>query len=127
LNRNSTASWKARGLGFGLLAGVCALNAAPAWAEGGSSAEPDYTALVLGHAFLAQPNATYMQELIGTYVNPTTPFAGQPTYNVVGDPVSVYTPETNYTTGLPISATISRCSLAHSDSWPKSVTKSVED
>jgi len=97
VNRNSTASWKARGLGVGLLAGVCALNAAPAWADGSSA---DYTALVLGHAFLAQPNATYMQELIGTYVDPATPFAGQPTYNVVGDPVSVYTPETNYTTGL---------------------------
>ncbi len=93
-------SWKARGLGFGLLAGACALNAAPAWADTGSSVTPDYTALVLGHAFLAQPNATYMQEMIDTYVDPTTPFAGQPTYNVVGDPVSVYTPETNYTTGL---------------------------
>ncbi len=91
-------SWKARGLGFGLLAGACALNAAPAWAD---APDPtDYTALVLGHAFLPQPNATYMQEVIDTYVDPTTPFEGQPTYNVVGDPVSVYTPETDYTTGL---------------------------
>jgi len=41
-----------------------------------------------------------MQQVIDTYVDPTTPFTGQPTYNVVGNPVSVYTPETDYTTGL---------------------------
>ncbi len=76
------------------------LNAVPA------SADPvpdttDYTALVLGHAFLSQPDATYMQEVIGTYVDPTPPYAmGEPAYNVVGDPVSVYTPETDYGTGL---------------------------
>ena len=67
--------WTARGLGLGLLAGACAcLNAAPAWAD---DAAPDYTALVLGHAFLSQPDATYMQEVIDTYVNPT--------YTVVDD------------------------------------------
>ncbi len=59
----------------------------------------DYTALIMGHAFLSQPDATYMQEVIDTYVdNPTA--MGLPTYNVVGDPVSVYTPETDYNTGL---------------------------
>lgn len=80
--------WTARGLGLGLLAGACAcLNAAPAWAD-----DDGYTALVLGHAFLSQPDATYMQEVIDTYVNPT--------YTVVGDPVSVYTPETDYGSGL---------------------------
>jgi hypothetical protein len=61
---------------------------------------PDYTALVLGHAFLPQPDATYMQEVIGTYVDPTSPFTGQPIYNVVGSPVSVFTPETDYNSGL---------------------------
>lgn len=95
----------ARGLGFGLLASACAalldgsamLNAAPALADDTG----DYTALVLGHAFLSQPDAAYMQEVIGTYVDPTTPyFTGQPIYNVVGDPVSVYSPETDYDSGL---------------------------
>jgi diacyltrehalose acyltransferase len=93
--------WKTRGVGFGLLAGACAcLNAAPAWADDAASAPPDYTALVLGHAFLPQPDPTYMQEVIGTYVDPTSPFSGEPTYNIVGSPVSVYTPETDYDSGL---------------------------
>jgi diacyltrehalose acyltransferase len=94
--------WTARGLGFGLLASACAaLNAASAWADDAATIPPDYTALVLGHAFLSQPDAAYMQEVIGTYVDPTTPyFTGQPIYNVVGDPVSVYTPETDYDSGL---------------------------
>ena len=96
--------WKARGLGVGLLAGACVglldvaslLNAAPAFATGD---DDGYTALVLGHAFLSQPDATYMQEVIDTYVNNPTDF-GQPMYNIVGDPVSVYTPETDYGSGL---------------------------
>jgi diacyltrehalose acyltransferase len=93
--------WTARGLGLGLLAGACAcLSAAPAWADDAVTVAPDYTALVLGHALLPQPDPTYMQEVIGTYVDPTSPFTGQPTYNVVGSPVSVYTPETDYNTGL---------------------------
>jgi diacyltrehalose acyltransferase len=96
VNWGSMAPWKARGLGFGLLAGASLLNAAPAFADD----TPDYTALVLGHAYLSQPDATYMQELLGTYVDPTSPFEGQPVYNVLGDPVSVYTPETDYNTGL---------------------------
>ena len=61
---------------------------------------PDYTALVLGHALLPQPDATYMQEVIDTYVDPTSPFSGEPTYNIVGSPVSVFTPETDYDSGL---------------------------
>lgn len=90
--------WTARGLGLGLLAGACAcLNASAAWAD---DASPDYTALVLGHALLPQPDATYMQEVIGTYVDPTSPFPGEPTYDIVGSPVSVYTPETDYASGL---------------------------
>jgi hypothetical protein len=90
--------WTARGLGLGLLAGACAcLNAAPAWAD---DAAPDYTALVLGHAFLPQPDPTYMQEVIDTYVHPTSTFTGEPTYNIVGSPVSVFTPETDYASGL---------------------------
>jgi hypothetical protein len=93
--------WKTRGVGFGLLAGACAcLNAAPAWADDAPTLSPDYTALVLGHALLPTPDATYMQEVIGTYVDPTSPFAGQPTYTIVGDPVSVTTPETDYDSGL---------------------------
>jgi diacyltrehalose acyltransferase len=93
--------WKTRGVGFGLLAGACAcLNAAPAWADDAATLSPDYTALVLGHALLPTPDATYMQEVIGTYVDPTSPFAGQPTYNIVGDPVGVTTPETDYDSGL---------------------------
>ena len=96
--------WKTRGVGFGLLAGACValldgvsmLNAAPALADD----PPDYTALVLGHAFLPQPDATYMQEVIDTYVDASPAyFAGQPTYNV-GDQLSVYTPETDYDSGL---------------------------
>jgi diacyltrehalose acyltransferase len=93
--------WTARGLGLGLLAGACAcLNAAPAWADDAATVPPDYTALVLGHAFLPQPDPTYMQEVIGTYVDPTSPFTGEPTYNIVGSPVSVFSPETDYSSGL---------------------------
>jgi hypothetical protein len=96
-------SWRMRGLGAGLLAGACAglvdvasmLNAAPAFADD----TVDYTALVLGHAFLAQPDATYMQEVIDTYVDNPTDF-GQPMYNIVGNPVGVYTPETDYSSGV---------------------------
>jgi hypothetical protein len=93
--------WTARGLGLGLLAGACAcLNAAPAWADDAATLPPDYTALVLGHAFLPQPDPAYMQEVIHTYVDPTSPFSGQPTFNIVGSPVSVFTPETDYSSGL---------------------------
>ena len=78
--------WKARGLGFGLLAGACValLDAAPAWADDAATVTvpPDYTALVLGHAFLPQPDSTYMQEVIDTYVHPTSTFIGEPTYNM---------------------------------------------
>jgi hypothetical protein len=103
MNRGSMTPWKARGLGFGLLAGACAcLNAAPAWADDAATVTvpPDYTALVLGHAFLPQPDSTYMQEVIDTYVHPTSTFSGEPTYNIVGPPVSVFTPETDYNSGL---------------------------
>lgn len=94
-------SWTARGLGLSLFASACAcLNAAPAWADDAATVAPDYTALVLGHALLPQPDMTYMQEVIGTYVDPTSPFAGEPTYNIVGSPVSVFTPETDYNSGL---------------------------
>jgi hypothetical protein len=41
-----------------------------------------------------------MQEVIDTYVDPLNPFTGQPIYHVIGDPVSVYTPETDYGAGL---------------------------
>jgi diacyltrehalose acyltransferase len=91
-----------RWLGVGVMASACAgllaaastLNAAPAFAD-----DTD-TALILGHALLPTPDATYMQEVIGTYVDPTSPFTGQPVYNIVGSPVSVFTPETDYNSGL---------------------------
>ena len=41
-----------------------------------------------------------MQEVIATYVDAAGIFYGEPTYNIVGDPVSVYTPETDYDSGL---------------------------
>ena len=95
--------WKARALGAGLLAGACVgaldftstLNAAPASADDSG----DYTALVLGHALLSQPDPAYMQQVIDTYVDNPTDF-GQPMYHVVGEPVSVFTPETDYMSGL---------------------------
>jgi diacyltrehalose acyltransferase len=94
--------WKIRGLGVGLLAGACALNAAPAWADTTAATDTtDYTALILGHAFLSQPDATYMQEVIDSYVdNPAGVAAGLPMYDIAGNPVSVYTPETDYGSGL---------------------------
>jgi diacyltrehalose acyltransferase len=97
VNWGSMTPWTARGVGLGLLAGACAIfNAAPAWADD----TPDYTALVLGHALLPQPDPTYMQEVIGTYVDPTSAFTGQPSYNIVGSPLSVFTPESDYDSGL---------------------------
>jgi hypothetical protein len=96
--------WKIRGLGFGLLTGACValldgvsmLHAAPALADD----TPDYTALVLGHAFLPSPDETYIQEVIGTYVDPSTPyFSGQPVFNV-DNSIAVTTPETDYDSGL---------------------------
>jgi diacyltrehalose acyltransferase len=107
VNRGSMTSWTFRGLGFSLLAGACAalldgaatLNAAPASAspDDGSG---DYTALVMGHAFLPTPDPTYIQEVIGTYVDPSPPFfAAQPVYDV-GNPIGVYTPESDYGSGL---------------------------
>ena len=87
------------------MAGACAclfegagiLTAVPALADG----TDDYTALILGHAFLSQPDTKYMDEVIGTYINPSPAyFTGQPTYGIAGNPVSVYTPESNYQSGL---------------------------
>ena len=93
--------WKTRGVGFGLLAGACAcLNAAPAWADDAPTLSPDYTALVLGHALLPTPDETYIQEVIGTYVDPSPAyFAVQPVYNV-DNAIGVTTPETDYDSGL---------------------------
>lgn len=70
------------------------LTAAPALAD-----DADYTALVMGHAFLPTPDETYIQEVIGTYVDPSTPyFLGQPVYNV-DNAIGVTTPETDYGSG----------------------------
>jgi diacyltrehalose acyltransferase len=98
------APWKARGVGMGLLTGACValldgmtiLNAAPAFADDTT----DFTALIMGHAFLPTPDEPYMQEVIDTYIDPSPAyFSGQPTYNIVGSPVSVTTPETDYGSG----------------------------
>jgi diacyltrehalose acyltransferase len=104
MNGVSMAPNKIRGLSVGLLAGACAglldlasvLTATPALADNDGS---DYTAMVLGHAFLARPGAGYMQQVVDTYVDNPVDF-GQPQYTITGSPVSVYTPESNYTTGL---------------------------
>jgi diacyltrehalose acyltransferase len=97
-------SWKARGLSLGLLAGACAglldlsaaLNPPPAFAD---DSDAD-VALILGHAFLATPDQSYITQVMGTYIDPTTPyFSGQPVYSDAS-PVGVTTPETDYTTGL---------------------------
>jgi diacyltrehalose acyltransferase len=99
------APWKARGLSIGLLAGACAglldlssaLNPALASAD---NAAPDLTALIMGHALLATPDQSYIDQVMSTYIDPTTPyFSGQPVYNV-DNAIGVTTPETNYTTGL---------------------------
>jgi diacyltrehalose acyltransferase len=89
-----------RWLGVGLLASACAgllegasmLNAAPALG--------DDTALILGHAFLPTPDDSYMQQVMDTYIDPTPPyFSGQPVFSGYS-PVGVYTPETDYQSGL---------------------------
>jgi hypothetical protein len=104
LKLDSITPWKARGVGFGLLAGACValldgvsmLNAAPALADDTT----DYTALVMGHAFLPTPDPTYIHEVIGTYVDPSPAyFSGQPVYDV-GNSIGVTTPETDYGSGL---------------------------
>jgi diacyltrehalose acyltransferase len=92
--------WKARGLGVGLLASACAglldlssmLNAAPAFG--------DDTALILGHALLPTPDDSYMTQVMDTYIDPTPPyFSEQPVFPGYS-PVGVYTPETDYQSGL---------------------------
>src|ERR1700744_4542517 len=92
--------WRARGLGVGLLASACAgfldvastLNAAPALG--------DDTALILGHALLPTPDESYMTQVMDTYIDPTPAyFSGQPVFSGYS-PVGVYTPETDYDSGL---------------------------
>jgi hypothetical protein len=84
----------------GLLAAASTLNAASAFADDAvTSTPPDYTALVLGHAFLSTPDQSYITQVVDTYVDPTTPFPGQPVYDV-DNAIGVTTPETDYTSGL---------------------------
>jgi diacyltrehalose acyltransferase len=91
-----------RWLGVGVMASACAgllaaastLNAAPAFAD-----DTD-TALILGHALLPTPDASYIQQVMDTYIDPTPPyFSGQPVYPV-GNAIGVTTPETDYDSGL---------------------------
>ncbi len=94
-----------RWLGVGVMASACAgllaaastLNASSAFAD--DTAGPD-TALILGHAFLETPDASYMTQVIDTYIDPSPAyFSGQPLYSV-DNTIGVTTPETNYTSGL---------------------------
>jgi len=98
-------SWKARGLSIGLLAGACAglldlssaLNAAPAFAD---NSDAD-VALILGHALLATPDQSYIDQVMNTYIDPSPAyFTGQPVYDDITSALGVTTPETDYTTGL---------------------------
>jgi hypothetical protein len=94
----------ARGLGFGLLASACValldgvsvLDAAPASAD----VTPDYTALIMGDAFLSSPDSTYITQVMDTYIDPTTPFFKGQTVFPGATAVSQYTPETDYGQGL---------------------------
>ncbi len=94
------APCSARWLGVGLLASACAgfLDAAsminPAFASA------DDTALILGHALLPTPDASYMQQVMDTYIDPTPAyFQGQPVFPGY-NPVGVSTPESDYQSGL---------------------------
>ncbi|MBV8177367.1 MAG: PE-PPE domain-containing protein [Mycobacterium sp.] len=91
-------------MSIGLLAGACAglldlssaLSAAPASADDTGSD----VALILGHAFLPTPDASYIQQVMDTYIDPTPAyFSGQPVYSGYS-PVGVTTPETDYDSGL---------------------------
>jgi diacyltrehalose acyltransferase len=97
--------WKARGLGIGLLASACAgflditsiLNAAPAFADDTGGTD---VALILGHALLPTPDASYITQVMDTYIDPTPAyFLGQPVFDGYS-PVGVTTPETDYQSGL---------------------------
>jgi diacyltrehalose acyltransferase len=79
----------------GFLAAASTLNAPSALAD---DAAPD-TALILGHALLPTPDASYIQQVMDTYIDPSTPyFSGQPVYPV-GNAIGVTTPETDYESG----------------------------
>jgi diacyltrehalose acyltransferase len=97
------APWRARGLGFGLLAGACVgfldlasiHGAAPAFADDAGD-----TALIMGHAFLPTPDESYITAVMNTYIDPATAyFSGQPVFPG-SNPLGVYTPETDYSSGL---------------------------
>jgi diacyltrehalose acyltransferase len=64
------------------------------------SAFADDTALILGHALLPDPDASYITQVMNTYIDPDPAyFSGQPVFpGYTG--VGVDTPETDYTTGL---------------------------
>jgi diacyltrehalose acyltransferase len=89
-----------RWLGVGLLASACAVLLEAATTLNAASALGDETALIMGDAFLATPNDTYMTQVMDTYIDPVTPyFPGQTIYpGAVA--VSQYTPETDYGSGL---------------------------
>jgi diacyltrehalose acyltransferase len=89
-----------RWLGVGLLASACAGLLDAASTLNAPSAFADDTALILGHALLPTPDAAYISQVMDTYIDPTTPyFAGQPVFPGF-TPEGVYTPETDYDSGL---------------------------
>lgn len=91
-----------RWVSVGLLASACAvvmetasaLNAAPALGDDAT------TALIMGDAFLATPNDTYMTQVMNTYIDPATPFFNGQTVYPGATAVAQFTPETDYGTGL---------------------------
>ena len=95
------AAGTVRWLGFGLLASACAvLLEATTTLNAASALGDDTTALIMGDAFLATPDQTYITQVMDTYIDPTTAyFTGQTVYpGAVA--VAQYTPETDYGTGL---------------------------
>jgi diacyltrehalose acyltransferase len=95
-------SWKARGLSIGLLAGACAglLDLSAAFNPAPAFADDTDTALILGHALLATPDQSYIDQVMATYIDPNPAyFTGQPVYPITSA-LGVTTPETDYTTGL---------------------------
>jgi diacyltrehalose acyltransferase len=89
-----------RWLGVGVLASACASVLAAASTLNAASASADDTALILGHAFLPTPDASYITQVMDTYIDPTPAyFSGQPVYPV-DNAIGVTTPETDYDSGL---------------------------
>lgn len=89
-----------RWLGVGLLASAGAGLLGVESTLNAGSAYGDDTALIMGDAFMATPDQTYLTEVMDLFIKPVPPlFQGQPVFPAY-TPVSQYTPETNYQQGL---------------------------